>query len=171
MMRWLFVFLFSCLITEPPGNVAPASPKRPAIIHDTLFPPISMPIVSITPGENFTAQIDADPQSPFDWELVLDQGMQDEVTEYGPITEPADPNLQFPRSISRPLEGIFDASRCQTLTLTVGLAPFFKHQPANPPGGDIAVWFYRPNGSQGACPGVDAGTAPDVGAPPSDGGE
>lgn len=164
----LFLILIGgCLLAEPPGDPPKIEPRRPSIHHDTVNPPTWTPITDIAPNTELVVPVDADPQAPLLYKLFLDF---DPGTGGVPLVDdkvPADPTLNSMRVIHIGLYGLFglDTSQCHTLLVRVALS-FSQNSNWQPlaPGGDDAVWFYRPNGNNAPCPGFDAGTFPDASA-------
>ena len=172
-MRWILGFalavllLGACLLAEPPGDPPKNVPRRPSIQHEAVDPPLWQPITDITPGMELVVPVDSDPQAPLAYKLFLDF---DPATGGLPLllpdtTFPVDPTLSSTRIIHVALFGLFDTSQCHSLLLRVAV-DFTTTSNWTPvvPGGDDAVWFYRPNGMTGPCPGFDAGTFPDASA-------
>ena len=158
--------LGACLLTEPPGDRPVAQPRRPSIQHDKVSPKLTVAISDIPATLELVVPVDADPQAPLTWRLFVDfdpvlggaqcaNGCEDTI--------PVDPTLNPVRTIHVLLFPIVDTSRCHTLTLRVAQSFSTKSNwTPNPPGGDDATWFYRPNGNEAACPGFDAGSYADA---------
>jgi hypothetical protein len=166
----------SCLITELPGDPPVTTASRPVILHDQAQPPITRVITRIE-GTRLEVPVEADPRLVLRWELFVDFDPQtNPIPVVSPDEQPLEPDtitLKPTRTIVQPLEGLnIDRSRCHQLTLIVAFDFDRKSQwTPKPPGGDMIVWFYRPNGNEAACPQPDAGTFPDVMVPPDAGAE
>jgi hypothetical protein len=162
------LLLGACLLADPPGDPPKSDPRRPSIQHEAVDPPLFLPITDIPPGKELVVPVDSDPQAPLTYKLFLDF---DPVTGGVPLipdsTIPPDQTLNPTRVIHIGLSSLFglDTSQCHTLLLRVAVDFSTKSNwTPLPPGGDDAIWFYRPNGAQGPCPGFDAGTFPDASA-------
>ena len=157
----------ACVIAQPSGDVPRLPESRPTIVHASLVPSASavlthFPAVFIVPVEL------VDPQAPFFYSTFVD---------YNPLTgdglvgnTPAQSKYEntpgrirvLNLAIPEPLE----LDRCHVIEVVVALqlksndsrnAHTPDDLPGGGPGGDIATWFYNPNGDLGGCPALDAG--------------
>lgn len=174
MRKWMTMALViasgACLISQPPGDPPPADSRRPLILHDLVKPKLTEPITSIQPTTSLEIVVEADPQVRLEWRLFLDfdpvlGGVQLNQPQF---VEPDTETLSPTRSFSVGLFSLpnFDTSQCHSLTLRIAerFSQTSNWTPIIPPGGDDATWFYRPNGTDGPCPGYDAGSFPDAAA-------
>lgn len=167
---WL-VMLPACFLTEPLGDAPTTTPRAPIILHYAAQPSIAN-VITRAEGTTLIIPVDADPNVKFKFNIFVDFDPQNNAVPALPEQEvAASPTHQNPRTIPPiDLGTLVDPSRCHQIMVVVALE-FDPRSPSSPraPGGDSIVWWYRPNGNEGACPGVDAGafkdvTAPDVGS-------
>lgn len=158
--------LGGCLLTDPPGDRPAASTRRPAIVHEALDPPVSQVLTAVTRETTLRITVEAEPEVQLVWRMFVDFNPQLSGAAVSEGTIPADPkNLAPTRVVDVPIYGFFDDTQCHTLEVIV--AQSFSTKSAwtpNSPGGDSAVWFFRPGDPAGACPGLDAGSFADAAA-------
>lgn len=154
----------ACVIAEPPGELPRIPESRPTILHASVVPTTSavltrFPAVFIVPVEL------SDPTVDFSYAAFIDYNP---LTGDGLVVPPDRSRFEASNAgggrtriltilIPEPAE----LDRCHVIEVIVALRlgendPKNAHTPL-PPGGDIATWFYNPNGDLGGCPSLDAG--------------
>jgi hypothetical protein len=165
----------ACVLAASTGELQRLPDSRPTIKHSSLIPSSGavltrFPSVFIVPVEL------ADPKVSFAYAAFIDYNPQtgNGLVELprGSEYEPAN-TLGRTRILEVAIAEPLDLDRCHVIEVIVALRffddPRTAHNPPEP-GGDIATWFYNPNGDLGGCPSLDAGIDARVDAEGGEGG-
>lgn len=158
----------ACVLASPSGDLPQLPETRPTIVHSSLVPTTSA--VLTTFPRSFIVPVElSDPTVDFVYAAFID---------YNPLTgaglvdvpqrSPFDPANTQPgragriRTVVVNIPTPSDLDTCHKIEIVVALRLNTRdnknaHTPEDPPGGDIATWFYNPNGDLGGCPSLDAG--------------
>ncbi|MDB4946450.1 MAG: hypothetical protein JWP97_5984 [Labilithrix sp.] len=162
----------ACVIAQPSGDIPRLPATRPIILEATLVPSASAILREFPTLLSLQVEL-ADPSVSvasatfIDYNPLTGEGLVEAPTSW-PFNgnDPGERTRRLNISIPPPA----DLSRCHTIEVVVALTLNARdgksaHTPEEPPGGDIAVWFYNPNGDS-VCPsldgGVDAGSDADA---------
>lgn len=162
----------SCLVTDPPGDL-PAVPLRaPRILAASVVPPLLAPIASLDPNSSLVIPIEADPDERLEvrWFVDFDATLNPQPAEVI-VVEPQAGAESEVRIVTIAIGGI-DGTRCHSIMVLAayGFAGASPYTPRPPELYDQAVWFYRPGGSNAACPTYDAGPFPEASVDSGEGG-
>jgi hypothetical protein len=156
----------ACILAQPSGEIPRIPETRPTIVHSSLVPSTSsvltrFPSTFIVPVEL------ADPTVQVLYAAFVDYsplgsggtGLVDSV-----VTSDFEPSNTAGRirTLNVLIPEPTDTDRCHKIEVVVALHLVSAldsrsaHTPVDP-GGDIATWFYNPNGDLGGCPALDAG--------------
>ena len=162
----------ACILAQPSGELPRIPESRPTIIRASAVPATSAVLTRWPVDSTFLVPVElADPNLEFRYASFID---------YNPLT--GDGLVEARQSVyevsnsssntvgrTRTLTILIPEpapDRCHTIEVVVALHlasdtdltgdPKLSHTPLAP-GGDIATWFYNPNGDLGACPSLDAG--------------
>ena len=157
-----------CVLAEPPGELRRIPESRPTIVHASLVPSTSavltrFPSTFIVPVEL------ADPNVEFSYSEFIDYNP---LTGEGLVEAPrrsvyeasnnTSNTIGRTRTLTIAIPPPLETDRCHTIEVVVALRLKSETDPKNAHtpderGGDIATWFYNPNGDLGGCPTLDAG--------------
>jgi hypothetical protein len=161
----------ACITTPPPDF--PDASLRPTILHDSVLPPVNVPLVEWPPNGQFSVPVQLDdPNESFCWVVFIDYNPYPVFTNSGIVHSvecPPPAVVDGVDVITFMLEpsGI-DLSTCHQIQFLV--AQSFEgtddHTPT-PPGGDDVIWNYVPGGGP-ECPPYDAGAYGDGAFPIKD---
>jgi hypothetical protein len=153
-------------ITAPPPDLPQLPPRRPTIEDDAVQPPAG-PLYDWPSDNTFIVPVQVDVQSPafyynvfVDYSAVTQQALQ-EFSGTGPgLLDGGVTFVSF--TLSQP-----DTPTCPHIIdflVATGFSPSNSSFTPNGVGGDIATWWYYPDGAQGGCPAYDGGDGvfPDV---------
>jgi len=152
----------ACVIAEPSGELPRLPESRPTILHSSVVPRegavlTRFPSVFILPVELTDPTVDFSYAAFIDYNSSTGAGLVLGPTDS--VFEAANAGGGRTRILTVPIPDPLD-DRCHVIEVVVALRlindPRFAHAPA-PPGGDIATWYYNPNGDVGGCPSLDAG--------------
>lgn len=166
-----------CVLAASSGDLPRLPESRPTILHASLVPTTSLvltrwPTVFIVPVEL------ADPTAPIVYAEFVDFNP---ATGAGLVEPPrrsvfeAANTTGRTRTLTVPIPEPTDLDRCHVIEIIVALRLKAETEPKNAhtpeePGGDVATWFYNPNGDLGGCPALDAGIDAPFDADAGDGG-
>lgn len=173
----------ACILASDGGDLRRVPATRPTIVHASLVPTTNAVLTQFPDSGTFLVPVElSDPTVTFFYAAFIDYNP---FTGEGLVDYPRDdrfvPGNTQPGSNGRirnvevniPLPA--DLWSCHKIEIVVALSLSSggtnnAHTP-NEPGGDIATWFYNPNG-YGACPSLDAGidASVDAGAEAGEGG-
>jgi hypothetical protein len=154
----------ACVIAEPSGEVLRLPESRPTILHSLVVPTTSavltrFPSVFLVPVELSDPTVDFYYAAFIDYNTLTGEGLvgQSTVSRFEASNSGGGRTRLLTVAIPEPLE----LDRCHIIEVIVALRlgerdPKNIHTPLAP-GGDIATWFYNPNGGLGGCPSLDAG--------------
>ena len=153
----------ACVLAEPSGALRTLPDFRPTIVHSSLVPPTSAVITSFPSA--FIVEVElVDPTVDVAYATFIDYNpFTGEGLVESPGSSSHEPNASgrtrlITIAINEPLE----LDRCHVIEIVVALRlagvddPKHVHTP-DAPGGDIATWFYNPNGDLKGCPSLDGG--------------
>ncbi len=163
----------ACILAQPSGELPRIPESRPTIIRASAVPATSAVLTRWPVDSTFLIPVElADPNIDFRYVSFIDYNP---LTGDGLVEEPRQSVYEVSNSSSntvgrtRTLTIVIPEpapDRCHTIEVVVALHlasdsdltgdPKLRHTPLAP-GGDIATWFYNPNGDLGACPSLDAG--------------
>jgi hypothetical protein len=175
----------ACILAEPSGELPRIPESRPTIVHASVVPSTSavltrFPSTFIVPVEL------ADPNVEFVYAAFIDYNP---LTGDGLVEEPRHSVFEASnnsantvgrtRTLTIAVPAPPELDRCHTIEVVVALHlasdtdltgdPKLRHTPLAP-GGDVATWFYNPNGDLAGCPTLDAGIDAGMDADAAEGG-
>jgi len=171
----------ACILAQPSGELPRIPESRPTIIRASAVPSTSAVLTRWPVDSTFLVPVElADPNVEFVYASFIDYNP---LTGDGLVEEPRQSVFEVSNNSSntvgrtRTLTIVFptppEPDRCHTIEVVVALHlasdtdltgdPKLRHTPLAP-GGDIATWFYNPNGDLGGCPTLDAGIGAKVDA-------
>jgi hypothetical protein len=165
----------ACILAEPSGELPRIPESRPTIVHPSLVPSESAvltqwPSVFLVPVEL------SDPTVSFNYVSFIDYNPLTGDGQVAPQTQSIpDPNSGRVRTVDVVIPVPLDPTVCHRIEIIVALRfkadtdPKNAHTP-DEPGGDVATWFYNPNGDLGGCPSLDAGIEASTEVDASEGG-
>jgi hypothetical protein len=180
-----FLVQDACILAQPSGELPRIPESRPTIVRASVVP--STTAVLTTFPSTFIVPVElADPSVEFVYATFIDYNP---LTGDGLVEEPrhsvfeASNNSSNTVGRTRTLTVLFpkppEPDRCHTIEVVVALHlasdadltgdPKLRHTPLAP-GGDIATWFYNPNGDLAGCPSLDAGIDASADADAGEGG-
>jgi hypothetical protein len=148
----------ACVLADPPPTLPVVPEGRPAIITDSVTPPVG--VITSWPTAFFVPVTVLDPTQSLQWYAFEDFTSQSQwgtPSGYGP-TYPADGSTLFTvtaRNVQVPV-----GPGCHRVAIVVAYA-FGQGYVPEAPGGDLAEWLYAPSGDRGDCAGYDAGKLAD----------
>jgi hypothetical protein len=150
--------------TAPPPDLPKLTDPRPTILNDAVQPPLGPPLYDWPTEFIVPVQIDI-PNEPFSYIVFVDFPANQVPAlppQMGPTTAPDGGVSLVTFTLDPP-----DTPVCPHRVQFLVAAGFDNVSPEHTPdssGGDIATWFYYPDGRQGGCPAYDAGNGafPDV---------
>lgn len=177
----------ACILAQPSGELPRIPESRPIIIRASAVPPTSAVLTRWPVDSTFLVPVElADPNVEFKYVAFIDYNP---LTGDGLVEDPRPSVYEVSNNSSNSVgrtrtltilipERLAAPDRCHTIEVIVALHfasdgdltgdPKLRHTPLAP-GGDIATWFYNPNGGLDGCPqldaGVDAGIDADADAP------
>jgi len=176
----------ACVLADPPNIEQIPPPQQPFIITGSVSPPLDQPIGALPSSVqslSFAVPVETDPDETLQWRVFIDDDTSYVISASGSedggvmATAPGEAGVGY-RVIQFSLQAsvAIDFSACHRFKVVVayafanqlscaacGSAP--SDQPAYPPGGDTATWFYEPISDcniYDAAPPYDA-DVPDVG--------
>lgn len=154
----------ACVIAEPSVELPRLPESRPTILHASVVPTQSA--VLATFPSRFIVPVElADPTLTFSYAAFIDYNTH---TGEGLVLPAQQSRFEASnagggrvRILTIPIPEPLELDRCLKIEVIVALRlnetdPKNTHTPL-PPGGDIATWYYNPNGDLGGCPSLDAG--------------
>jgi hypothetical protein len=153
----------ACVLAEPSGALKTLPEFRPTIVHSSLVPPASTVITRFP--SSFIVEVElVDPTVDVAYAAFIDYNpFTGEGLVQGPLHSTHDPNAPArTRLLNINIPEPPDLDRCHVVEVIVALRlaaedePKHAHTP-DAPGGDIATWFYNPNGDLKGCPSLDGG--------------
>lgn len=166
----------ACVLAEPSGDLPRLPDSRPTILHASLVPSASA-VLSRFPS-SFVVPVElADPTATLGYAAFIDYNpFTNAGLVQGPSHSDREPNAPGrTRILTVAVPAPPDIDRCHVIEIVVALRFSSEndskgvHTPAEP-GGDIATWFYSPNGDLAGCPTLDAGIDAAVDADAAEGG-
>ena len=164
----------ACIIASDGGDLPRLPATRPTIVEATLSPTTNK-VLTYFPA-TFVVPVElSDPTATFFYSAFIDynpltgEGLVDQPRDDRFVPENTQPGSNGRIRIVAVNIPAPDLTTCHKIEIVVALSfsPGSNqnaHTPIEPPGGDIATWFYNPNG-YGACPSVDAGIDGGEGGP------
>jgi hypothetical protein len=158
----------ACVIASPSGDLPRLPDSRPTIVHSSLVPTTSavlthFPSTFSVPVELSDPTVDFVYAAFIDYNPLTGEGLVDVPRDSLFTAANAEPGRTgLIRTIKVNIPAPSDLGACHRIEIIVALRlnrrdPKNAHTPEEPPGGDIATWFYNPNGDLGGCPSLDAG--------------
>lgn len=170
----------ACILASDGGDLPRLPDSRPTIVHASLVP--ATDAVLTTFPKSFLVPVElADPTATFFYAAFIDYNP---LTGEGLVESPRQsafvPENQLPgrsgriRTVEVAIPSPSDLASCYKIEIVVALRLNARdgknaHTPEEP-GGDIATWFYNPNGDLGGCPARDAGIDASFGGEGGEGG-
>lgn len=170
----------ACVLASPSGDLPRMPDTRPTIVHSSLAPTTSA--VLTTFPSSFVVPVElSDPNVTFVYAAFIDYnpltgaGLVDIPQDSPPPTSTSPGRTGRIRTIEVNIPAPADLDACHRIEIVVALSLNRRdnknaHTPEDPPGGDIATWWYNPNGDLGGCPSLDAGIVASVDAEAGEGG-
>ena len=176
-----FLVQDACILAQPSGELPRIPESRPTIVHASVVPSTSsvlthFPSTFIVPVEL------ADPNLEFAYSEFIDYNP---LTGEGLVEAPrhsvyeasnnTSNTIGRTRTLTIAIPPPLETDRCHTIEVVVALRLKSETDPKNAHtpderGGDVATWFYNPNGDLGGCPTLDAGIDASSDADASEGG-
>ena len=153
----------ACILAQPSGQVLRIPETRPTILHASTVP--SETSVLTRWPQTFVVPVELiDPTVRIAYATFIDF---DSLRNDGLVAQPTQSDFEQANTVggTRTLSVAIpepDPGRCHKVEIVVALRlaseddAKHSHTP-DAPGGDIATWFYNPNGDLGGCPALDAG--------------
>lgn len=160
-----FLVQDACILAQPSGEVPRPAQQRPTILHASVVPSTSAVLTRWPADSIFLVPVElADPTVSIEYAAFVDFNAK---TGEGLVGEPQSIAFETANTTgnTRTLSVNIpepDLAQCHRVEIVVALRLSSRsdgknaHTPAEP-GGDIATWFYNPNGDLGGCPTLDAG--------------
>jgi hypothetical protein len=154
----------ACITAVPPG-LPQLPPQRPTIVDDAVRP-LEGPLYNWPSDNTFVVPVQVDVQSPaFNYNVFVDYSVvtQEGVQQLSSPGAPPDAGITLVSFVLTPP----DTPTCPHVIdflVANGFTPSNSSFTPNGVGGDIATWWYYPDGAQGGCPAYDGGDGvfPDV---------
>lgn len=152
----------ACVLAQPSGQLPRIPETRPTILHASTVPSETS-VVTRWP-QTFVVPVElTDPTVRIAYATFVDF---DSLNNDG-LVETSHSDFEQANTVGRTRTLTVaipepDPGRCHKVEIVVALRlasqddAKHSHTPAEP-GGDIATWFYNPNGDLGGCPALDAG--------------
>ena len=156
----------ACLLADPPRELAVPPVRRPSILHASVEPATTRPLVELPPRFRVPVVV-SDPTKPFQWQLYVDFAPSSSSADF-PIQSgtvggtPDSPDIQDVEFKLSPEEL---AGPCHRIELLVA-NEFQSPRVADSRGADLVTWFYTPSGSLAGCSDYDGGPGADGAFPP-----
>lgn len=153
----------ACILAASSGELPRIPEGRPTVWHASVVPSTSL-VLTRWPREFIVPVELADPTSTVvfasfvDFNPATGEGL-DAVRRS--LFEAANTQGRI-RTLTVPITEPADLDQCHVIEVIVALRLKAETEPKNAhtpeePGGDVATWFYNPNGDLGGCPALDAG--------------
>ena len=175
----------ACILAQPSGELPRIPESRPNIVRASVVPSTTS-VLTRWPSTFLIPVELSDPNVEFVYAAFVDYNP---LTGDGLTEEPrhsvfeasnnSSNTIGRTRTLSVLVPEPADLDRCHTIEVVVALHlasdndltgdPKLRHTPLAP-GGDIATWFFNPNGDLGGCPSLDAGIDSGTGADAAEGG-
>lgn len=148
----------ACVLADPPAKVSEPPARRPRIVRESSTPPVTE-ILRTWPG-TFHILVETQPGSALAGYAYLDPD---------PLNLPGQDVLVIQNLVAvddagqRVVDVTFlppDPSRCHTVEILMGNAPFIFSRTPDPGTSDSISWFYSPTGDVTACAPFDGGIQP-----------
>lgn len=161
------VLVGACVIADPPTPLPQLPEMRPTIIRASVVPPTTS-VLGRWPSKFIVPVELSDAKSTLYWATFVDYNpaTREGLDQRGESTyEPSSTQGRI-RTLELPIS-MPSLDRCHVVEVVVALTlntsdPRTAHTFEEPPGGDIATWFFSPSGDLSGCPILDAGLAPVV---------
>jgi hypothetical protein len=174
----MFVGQDACVLAASSGDLQRLPESRPTIVHAQLVPTTSAVLTQFP--RTFIVPVElADPTVPIVYAAFVDYNP---FTGEGLVLQPRRSVFEAgnTKGRTRILEVAIpdpdiELDRCHVIEIIVALRLKAETDPKNAhtpeePGGDVATWFYNPNGDLGGCPSLDGGIDAPVDADAAEGG-
>jgi len=154
----------ACILAASSGDLPRLPESRPTIWHASVVPTTSL-VLTRWPREFIVPVELADPTVQVVYAAFVDfnpatgEGLVDAPRRS--VFEAANTRGRI-RTLTVPIPEPADLDQCHVIEIIVALRLKAETEPKNAhtpeePGGDVATWFYNPNGDLGGCPALDAG--------------
>jgi hypothetical protein len=152
----------ACILAQPSGELPRIPETRPTILHASTVPSETSvvthwPQTFIVPVELIDPTVRFAYAAFIDFDALNNDGLV--LVSHSDFVQANAVEGTRTLTVSMPEP---DLGRCHKVEIVVALRlaseddAKHSHTPAEP-GGDIATWFYNPNGDLGGCPALDAG--------------
>lgn len=167
----------ACILAASSGELPRLPESRPTIWHASVVPTTSL-VLTRWPREFIVPVELADPTVPVVYAAFVDfnpatgEGIVDQPGKS--LYEAANTQGRI-RTLNVAIAEPPDLAQCHIIEVIVALRLKAETESKNAhtpdePGGDVATWFYNPNGDLGGCPALDAGIDAPIDADAGEGG-
>lgn len=154
----------ACILAASSGDLPRLPESRPTVWHASVVPTTSL-VLTRWPREFIVPVELADPTATVVYASFVDfnpatgEGLDGRPRRS--VFEAANTQGRI-RTLTVPIGEPADLNQCHVVEVIVALRLKSDNDPKNAhtpdePGGDVATWFYNPNGDLGGCPALDAG--------------
>ena len=159
---------FSCVIADPPTELATVPVMRPTILRGSVVPSVSAVLGRWPAGDKFIVPVElVDPNMTINYAAFVDFNAALATGLDGPVQSSEFERGGTTEGRVRTLDVIItepSLDRCHVVEVVVAntlnsFNALTAHTPAGP-GGDSVLWYYSPSGDLAGCPVLDAGIAP-----------